>query len=87
MAVMLYWLLPGFLFFEALVVGTPVIGFHQDELQKETYKNLLPTIDKKEIGRLPEILQNREFIFPSDPFIKNMEIGLGKNEIIEEILF
>ena len=77
---------PGLSFFEALSIGTPVIGFHQDELQKETYKELLPTVDKNEISKLPSILERKSFIFPSDPLVVSMEIGEGKDEIIHEIL-
>jgi len=77
---------PGLSFFEALAVGTPVIGFHQDELQMKTYKNFLPTMDKSEVSRLPSIIKNKFFIFPQDPFVGGMEIGDGKDTIINEIL-
>ena len=77
---------PGLSFFEALAVGIPVLGFHQDELQMETYKELLPTLDKSELFKLPLIIRNKSFIFPNDAFITGMEIGEGKDEIINEIL-
>lgn len=77
---------PGLSFFEALAVGTPVIGFHQNELQRDTYIGLLTTFDKNEVSKLPFLLENKAFIFPTDPFITNMEIGEGKSEIIHEIL-
>ena len=77
---------PGLSFFEALSVGTPVIGFHQDDLQKETYKELLPTIDASELTKLPSMIKNKSFIFPSDPVVVSMEIGEGKDMILNEIL-
>ncbi len=77
---------PGLSFFESLAIGTPVIGFHQDEIQKKTYKDLLPTIDKNEIAKLPEMIKDMSFIFPNDPFITSMDIGRGKDQIIQEIL-
>jgi spore coat polysaccharide biosynthesis predicted glycosyltransferase SpsG len=77
---------PGLSFFEALSVGTPVLGFHQNELQRATYKEYLTTIDKSEVSKLFSIIENKSFIFPDDPFVKSMEIGKGKEEIIREIL-
>jgi UDP-2,4-diacetamido-2,4,6-trideoxy-beta-L-altropyranose hydrolase len=77
---------PGLSFFEALVVGTPVLGFHQNELQREAYANILPTYDKEGLNDLPLMIKNREFIFPADKLILNMEIALGKDEILDAIL-
>ena len=77
---------PGLSFFEALAVGTPVIGFHQNELQKEVYAEVLPTMDVAELHKLPSIIKNKSFLYPHDPLIKSMEIGAGKDDIISEIL-
>ena len=77
---------PGLTFFEALSIGTPVIGFHQNELQKDTYKELLPTVDLSELSKLHLIIKNKSYIFPNDPFVSSMEIGEGKDQIIQEIL-
>ncbi len=77
---------PGLSFFEALLVGTPVLGFHQNELQRDTYKGYLTTVDKRELSQLFTIIENKSFIFSNDPFIESMEIGKGKDEIIREIL-
>ena len=77
---------PGLSFFEALAVGTPVVGFHQNELQRDVYKGYLTTLDKSELFRLSSIIENKTFIFPDDPFVASMEIGQGKNEIIHAIL-
>ncbi|MBL4911537.1 MAG: hypothetical protein JKX78_16195 [Alteromonadaceae bacterium] len=77
---------PGLSFFESLVVGTPVIGFHQDSLQQKTYKDILPTVDKKDIDQLSYMITNNQFIFPHSSKIKKMAIGEGKDQIIQEIL-
>jgi len=77
---------PGLSYFEALAVGTPVLGFHQNALQKKTYQELLPTLGKKELNKLSDIIRNKSFIYPDIPFVSSMEIGKGKNEIINEIL-
>jgi spore coat polysaccharide biosynthesis predicted glycosyltransferase SpsG len=77
---------PGLSFFEALAVGTPVVGFHQDNLQRDVYKGFLTTLDKSEIGKLFSIIENNSFIFPEDPFIASMEIGKGKEELVQAIL-
>jgi len=65
---------PGLSFFEALAVGTPVVGFHQNELQRDVYRGYLTTLDKSELFRLSSIIENRSFIFPDDPFVASMEI-------------
>ena len=77
---------PGLSFFEALTVGTPVVGFHQDELQRDVYRGYLTTLDKADVARLSSIIEERDFIFPYDPFVASMEIGQGKDEIVQAIL-
>ncbi len=77
---------PGLSFFEALVVGTPVIAFYQNTQQKKEFESVIHTMGFDEIYKLPSIITNRTFIFPNDPDIKAMEIGEGKNEILDEIL-
>lgn len=77
---------PGLSFFEALAVGTPVLGFHQDELQRDVYKGYLTTLDKCDLFKLASIIEDKAFIFPDDPFVVSMEIGKGKDEIIHAIL-
>lgn len=77
---------PGLSFFEALSVGTPVLGFHHNELQRDTYKGYLTTVDKSELSKLSSMIENKSFIFPDDPFVTSMKIGKGKDEIIREIL-
>jgi spore coat polysaccharide biosynthesis predicted glycosyltransferase SpsG len=77
---------PGLSFFEALVVGIPVVCFHQNDFQKNAWLGNIITLDKNDIEQLPSILKQRKFIFPSDSFIANMEIGRGKDEFVKEIL-
>ena len=77
---------PGMSFFESLAVGTPIIGFHQNDLQRDVYKGFLKTYDKTEIYKTKALIESKSFIFPDDPYIKNMEIGKGKDEIVAEII-
>ncbi len=77
---------PGLSFFESIVIGTPVVGFHQNELQKKAYQNVFPTLGKKDIKNISKILVNKNFIFSDNCAIKRMAIGEGKNEILQEIL-
>lgn len=77
---------PGLSFFEALAVGTPVVGFHQDELQRDVYKGYLTTLDKSDLFKLSSIIEDKAFIFPDDPLVASMKIGQGKDEIIHAIL-
>lgn len=77
---------PGLSFFEALAVGTPVVGFHQNELQRDAYRGYLTTLDKSELFRLSSIIEKKSFIFPDDPFVASMEIGKGKDGIVQAIL-
>ena len=77
---------PGLSFFEALIIGTPVICFHQNDLQKEVYAGYFNTFGEEDINKISGMLLDRTFNFSTDPSIKNMEIGLGKDEIINEIL-
>ncbi|MCE5205748.1 MAG: hypothetical protein LLF80_06565 [Porphyromonadaceae bacterium] len=78
---------PGISFFEALVVGTPVICFHQDELQKKVYSTTFDTYGKENIHLLPSIIKSRRFVFPDNPLVKEMEIGEGITELINQILY
>jgi len=77
---------PGLSFFEALSVGTPVLCFHQNEFQHNAWMEDIATIDKSEVFKIPQLIENKTFIFPNDPFVTSMEIGKGKDEIIREIL-
>ncbi|MBF0233062.1 MAG: hypothetical protein HQK65_08495 [Desulfamplus sp.] len=77
---------PGLSYYESLAVGTPVLGFHQNEMQHDVHKEYMLTLDKSELFRLSSIIENKSFIFPDDPLIASMEIGQGKDELVHEIL-
>ena len=77
---------PGLSFSEALAVGTPVIAFHQNEPQRKEYADILPTMGIEDLHKLPLIIKTKAFLFPNTPLIQSMEIGEGKNDIIEAIL-
>ena len=77
---------PGLTYFESLAVGTPVLGFHQNTMQKDVFNKHLPTLGLENLDSLYEIIKNNEFIFPNDPFIEKMKIGQGITEIIDQIL-
>lgn len=74
---------PGLSLFEALSVGSPAIAMHQNALQAASYRGFIPTLDKKDLNKLPQIIKNRDFIDPYDEFIVNLEIGQGKEELIK----
>jgi len=77
---------PGLSLFEALCVGTPVIIFPQNEIQKKAYRGLLRILDKEEINNLGGMIDHLDFVRPEEEQIREMEIGEGKQEIIDEIL-
>jgi len=77
---------PGLSFFEALVIGTPVIVFHQNDQQVIEFANIIPTMSIADVHKLPTILNNKSFLFPNDPLIRTLEIGEGNDDIIDEIL-
>jgi spore coat polysaccharide biosynthesis predicted glycosyltransferase SpsG len=77
---------PGLSYYEALATGTPVVGFHQNEMQHDVHSEHLKTLDKGELFKLSSIIEDRSFIFPDDPLVASMEIGQGKNEIVHAIL-
>lgn len=77
---------PGLSFFESLLVGTPVLCFHQNNFQKEAWAGYIKTYDKEDINELPLLIENKNFIFPTDSFIVKMNIAQGIHEIVAEIL-
>lgn len=77
---------PGLSFFEALAIGTPVIVFHQNDQHMNEFDDIIPTLSISDVHKLRSIINNKSFVFPDDPIIATMEIGDGKDEIINEIL-
>jgi spore coat polysaccharide biosynthesis predicted glycosyltransferase SpsG len=77
---------PGLSFFEALVVGTPVIGIHHDFIQKEAYKSLVKTVGEFELGDIPGLIRSKNFLYADSRRVLDMDIGQGKKQIIKEIV-
>ncbi len=77
---------PGLSFFESLVVGTPVIGVHHTLIQKDAYKSLVETVGEFELESIPEMIRSKEFLYADSVRVMDMEIGQGKNKIINEII-
>lgn len=77
---------PGLSFFEALTIGTPVIVFHQNDQHMNEFDDILPTLSITDVHKLRSIINNKSFVYPDDPIIASLEIGDGKDEIINEIL-
>lgn len=69
----------GLGFWESLKVGTPVIPFASNDLQREYYEG---TFKMGELGHLREMIANREFVMPDPKY----QIGKGTQEVIDEIL-
>ena len=76
---------PGLTPFESLLVGTPVIIIPQNEEQELRYKPTLPLLSKDDIDKLPSIIERGEFIRPDSPVVQRMQIGQGKQEVVEAI--
>jgi len=77
---------PGLSAFEALYVGTPIIVIPQDILQKETYQGFFKVIDKEEIESLLDCIVNRDFTYPNQEDIIDMNIAGGTEELIRVII-
>ncbi len=77
---------PGLSLFEALSLFTPAIALHQNAVQAQAYHGFIQTFDKSEIDKLADILAKSNFIDPYDDFIMNLEIGQGKNELVDIFL-
>lgn len=76
---------PGISFFESLAVGTPVISFHQNDLQYNAWKDDVKTYDKAELSSLVHLINQRKFISSDMPMVKTMEIGRGIDDIIKKM--
>lgn len=78
---------PGRSFFEALLlVGTPVLCFHQNSFQQDAWRGQIQTYGKEDVSSLGDLLQERRFTLPDDPKVLAMEIGEGIGEIVSEIV-
>ena len=70
---------PGFSMWESLCVGCPALVVPQNSRQRISYQEL-PLVEQ--IGSIPELINKRRFVYPKPEY----EIGMGKNELIEEVL-
>ena len=77
---------PGLSFFEALVVGTPVICFHQNRFQQDAWRGVLRTYGAEEVSMIDQLIESKSFVYPHDPLIQAMRVGEGVDELLEEIL-
>ena len=77
---------PGISMFEALCVGTPTIAISQTPFHQKLFNNFFPLVQESEIGSLLEIIRRKGFIDPKSEMIRRMEIGRGKEEVINRIL-
>ncbi|MDD5509198.1 MAG: UDP-2,4-diacetamido-2,4,6-trideoxy-beta-L-altropyranose hydrolase [Dehalococcoidales bacterium] len=77
---------PGASIFEALCTRTPVIAIPQNLLQKSWFDGLLPALDKNEVNRLSNIIANTNFINPDADYVRELDIGGGKAELIKAIV-
>jgi spore coat polysaccharide biosynthesis predicted glycosyltransferase SpsG len=77
---------PGLSAFEALCVGTPVIVIPQDRLQHDTYSGFMRILERDDVARIASMIEKKEFTYPDDPSIAEMEIGEGVPELVELIL-
>ena len=76
---------PGLSAFEALRVGTPVIIIPQNRLQRDTYQDFIKVLNKEDITKLAHMIKTEDFVTSEDKFIKGLEIGAGKHEIVSEL--
>lgn len=76
---------PGLSAFESLRVGTPVIIIPQNSLQRDTYRGFIKVLNKEDITRLDYMIKTEDFVSPDDKFIRGLEIGEGKKEIVTEL--
>ena len=77
---------PGLSVFEAMCVRVPVIAIHQNEPQRCCFQKFMPTLDKSEIWRLCDIISRGEYADPFGEYIRSLEVGEGRDEVIRTIL-
>ena len=77
---------PGLSMFEALYIGVPTIAICQNNLQKRAYKDFTFVYDKQCIQELDKLVFTFYKLFPKIIDEMKIEIGDGKEEVIEEIL-
>jgi spore coat polysaccharide biosynthesis predicted glycosyltransferase SpsG len=77
---------PGLSAFEALRVGTPVIVVPHNALQRDTYRGFMRMLEREELGKLGEMIENGDCTRPDDAHIVRIQIGQGVEELKEAIM-
>ncbi len=77
---------PGLSMFEAFFLKTPVLLIYQNIYQKSEFGGLVHAFDENVISRLNELMTNADELHKNDSIVKNLKIGLGKQEIVHAIL-
>lgn len=77
---------PGLSAFEALRVGTPVIVVPHDALQRDTYQGFMRMLERDELSKLGDMIEQGDYTYPDDEQIVRMEIGEGIQELKEVIM-
>ena len=75
---------PGLTMFEALSIGLYIIASCQNELQRNVYRYFLE--NDNVIPESFHFLPDTFFLSPTQRKVKEMQIGMGKDEVIESIL-
>ncbi|MGE8422225.1 MAG: glycosyltransferase [Sphingobacterium siyangense] len=77
----------GTSFFEGLYLGIPSVAFFQNDAQKDVFGNFFNTFDYEEVSSVVELMLavygNYECFCKG---IADLEVGIGKKEIVETIL-
>ncbi|MDP9263153.1 MAG: hypothetical protein M3O85_02410, partial [Acidobacteriota bacterium] len=77
---------PGLSVFEALCVGTPVLAIPQNVLQRDTYQGFIRMLERDEVGKLKQVMEQADFTYPQEEHVASMGIGQGVSELVEAIL-
>ena len=77
---------PGISMFEALCTGTPVIAISQTAFHRNLFDRFFRTLHEDGIIKLKDMISANDFLNPDTKYIKNLDIGGGKAEIINAIV-
>jgi len=77
---------PGLSIFEAFCVGTPVIAIRESQLHDTAFGDFINTFDSSVVDHLEELIFDNESLEVNTKYIEELEVGDGKNELIEEIV-
>jgi spore coat polysaccharide biosynthesis predicted glycosyltransferase SpsG len=77
---------PGLSAFESLYVGTPIIVFPQNDMQKIEFQGIIEMLEMSEITKLNDYVINSKFTYPNQESIASMHSGEGEKEVIQAII-